>query len=280
MAKNVNMTINCKGKLIDLSSPKVMGILNLTPDSFYDGGKHTNDTAILKHVELMLNEGATFIDLGAYSSRPNADHVSETEELNRILPVLDLVLKSFPETLISIDTFRSHVAKETIEAGAALINDISAGKLDENMLQTIANLHVPYVMMHMKGTPQTMQQNTTYENLTKEILFYFSERIAAAKALGIIDMIVDPGFGFSKTLEQNYELLHHLELFKMIEKPVLVGFSRKSMIYKKLETTANEALNGTTVLNTIALQKGASILRVHDVKEAMETIKLVESLNC
>lgn len=280
MAKNVNMTINCKGKLIDLSSPKVMGILNLTPDSFYDGGKHTNDTAILKHVELMLNEGATFIDLGAYSSRPNADHVSETEELNRIVPILDLILKSFPETLISIDTFRSHVAKETIEAGAALINDISAGKLDENMLQTIANLHVPYVMMHMKGTPQTMQQNTTYENLTKEILFYFSERIAAAKALGIIDMIVDPGFGFSKTLEQNYELLHHLELFKMIEKPVLVGFSRKSMIYKKLETTANEALNGTTVLNTIALQKGASILRVHDVKEAMETIKLVESLNC
>jgi len=280
VAKNVNMTINCKGKLIDLSSPKVMGILNLTPDSFYDGGKHTNDTAILKHVELMLNEGATFIDLGAYSSRPNADHVSETEELNRIVPILDLILKSFPETLISIDTFRSHVAKETIEAGAALINDISAGKLDENMLQTIANLHVPYVMMHMKGTPQTMQQNTTYENLTKEILFYFSERIAAAKALGIIDMIVDPGFGFSKTLEQNYELLHHLELFKMIEKPVLVGFSRKSMIYKKLETTANEALNGTTVLNTIALQKGASILRVHDVKEAMETIKLVESLNC
>ena len=280
MAKNVNMTINCKGKLIDLSSPKVMGILNLTPDSFYDGGKHKNDITILKHVELMLNEGATFIDLGAYSSRPNADHVSETEELNRILPVLDLVLKSFPETLISIDTFRSHVAKETIEAGAALINDISAGKLDENMLQTIANLHVPYVMMHMKGTPQTMQQNTTYENLTKEILFYFSERIAAAKALGIIDMIIDPGFGFSKILEQNYELLHHLELFKMIEKPVLVGFSRKSMIYKKLETTANEALNGTTVLNTIALQKGASILRVHDVKEAMETIKLVESLNC
>ena len=276
--KLVNMTINCKGKLIDLSSPKVMGILNITPDSFYDGGKHTNDTAILKHVELMLNEGATFIDIGAYSSRPGAAHVSEKEELNRVLPILDLVLKSFPETLISIDTFRSNIAKQTIEAGAALINDISAGKLGENMLPTVAALHVPYIMMHMKSTPQTMQQNTQYENLVKEVLFYFSERIALAKSLGIVDLIIDPGFGFAKTLEQNYELLNNLELFKMIETPVLVGVSRKSMIYKKLETTANEALNGTTVLNTVALQKGASILRVHDVKEAMETIKLVESL--
>ncbi len=276
--KLVNMTINCKGKLIDLSSPKVMGILNITPDSFYDGGKYSNDTTILKHVELMLNEGTTFIDIGAYSSRPGAAHVSEKEELNRVLPVLDLVLKSFPETLISIDTFRSNIAKQTIEAGAALINDISAGKLDENMLPTVAELHVPYIMMHMKSTPQTMQQNTQYENLVKEVLFYFSERIALAKSLGIVDLIVDPGFGFAKTLEQNYDLLNNLELFKMIETPVLVGVSRKSMIYKKLETTANEALNGTTVLNTIALQKGASILRVHDVKEAMETIKLVESL--
>ncbi len=277
--KLVNMTINCKGKLIDLSSPKVMGILNITPDSFYDGGKYSNDTTILKHVELMLNEGATFIDLGAYSSRPGANHVSEKEELNRVLPILDLVLKSFPETLISIDTFRSNIAKQTIEAGAALINDISAGKLDENMMPTVAELHVPYIMMHMKSTPQTMQQNTQYENLVKEVLFYFSERIALAKSLGIVDLIVDPGFGFAKTLEQNYELLNNLELFKMIETPVLVGVSRKSMIYKKLETTANEALNGTTVLNTVALQKGASILRVHDVKEAMETIKLVESLS-
>ena len=277
--KLVNMTINCKGKLIDLSSPKVMGILNITPDSFYDGGKYSNDTTILKHVELMLNAGATFIDLGAYSSRPGANHVSEKEELNRVLPVLDLVLKSFPETLISIDTFRSNIAKQTIEAGAALINDISAGKLDENMMPTVAELHVPYIMMHMKSTPQTMQQNTQYENLVKEVLFYFSERIALAKSLGIVDLIIDPGFGFAKTLEQNYELLNNLELFKMIETPLLVGVSRKSMIYKKLKTTANEALNGTTVLNTIALQKGASILRVHDVKEAMETIKLVESLS-
>lgn len=272
------MTINCKGKLIDLSLPKVMGILNLTPDSFYDGGKFLNETAILKQVEKMLLEGATFIDMGAYSSRSNADHVSETEELNRILPVVKLVLKSFPNTLISIDTFRSEIAKQTVEAGAALINDISAGKLDDNMLPTVAKLRVPYVMMHLRGTPQTMQQHTNYENITKEILFYFSERIRKAQALGMLDIIIDPGFGFSKTLEQNFELLNNLELFKMVNKPLLVGVSRKSMVYKKLGVTANDALNGTTVLNTIALQKAAAILRVHDVKEAMETIKLVESL--
>jgi len=274
------MTINCKGKLIDLSSPKVMGILNITPDSFFDGGKHKNEKEILVHTEKMLNEGATFIDIGAYSSRPNADHVCEDEELKRILPIINLILKEFPETLLSIDTFRSNIAKQCIEAGACMINDISAGKLDENMLQSIADLRIPYIMMHMCGTPQTMQQQTNYENLVKEILFYFSERIAAARALGIIDVIIDPGFGFAKTLEQNYELLNKLELFKMIEKPLLVGISRKSMIYKKLQTTANEALNGTSVLNTIALQKNASILRVHDVKEAMECIKLVESLSC
>jgi dihydropteroate synthase len=272
------MTINCKGQLIDLSVPKVMGILNITPDSFYDGGTYKNEKEILNHVETMLNEGATFIDVGAYSSRPNADLVSEADELKRILPIVELILKSFPDTLISIDTFRSEVAKQCINAGAALINDISAGNLDSNMLQTIADLHVPYIMMHMRGTPQNMQVLTHYDNLVKDILFYFSERIAAAKALGIIDVIVDPGFGFAKTLEQNYELLNTLELFKMIDKPILAGLSRKSMIYKTLETSAQEALNGTSVLNTIALQKGASILRVHDVKEAMECIKLVEAL--
>ncbi|WP_303315908.1 dihydropteroate synthase [Flavivirga abyssicola] len=272
------MTINCKGKLIDLTSPKVMGILNITPDSFYDGGQHKNTSDILKHVELMISEGATFIDVGAYSSRPNADHVSEADELKRILPIVNLIVKEFPEVLLSIDTFRSNVAKQCIEAGAALINDISAGKLDDDMLQTIADLHVPYIMMHMKGTPQTMQQHTHYDDIIKDMLFYFSERIAAAKQLGIIDIIVDPGFGFAKTLEQNYELLNKFDLFKMIEKPVLVGVSRKSMIYKTLETSAKEALNGTSVLNTIALQKQASILRVHDVKEAMECIKLVESV--
>ncbi|SFZ92401.1 dihydropteroate synthase [Flaviramulus basaltis] len=273
------MTINCKGHLIDLSSPKVMGILNITPDSFYDGGTHKNEKDILIHVEQMLNEGATFIDVGAYSSRPNADYVSEEEELKRIIPIVNLILTEFPEALISIDTFRSKVAKQSIEAGAALINDISAGKLDDNMLQTIANLHVPYIMMHMRGNPKTMQKQTNYDNLVKDILFYFSERIAAAKALGIIDIIIDPGFGFAKTVEQNFELLNKLELFKIIEKPLLVGVSRKSMIYKILETSAKEALNGTSVLNTVALQKGAGILRVHDVKEAMECIKLVESLN-
>ena len=274
------MTLNCKGQLIDLTSPKVMGILNITPDSFYDGGKFKNEADILNQVETMLNEGATFIDVGAYSSRPNADHVNEDEELQRIVPIVDLLLKEFPNILLSVDTFRSEVAKQCIESGAALINDISAGKLDENMLQTVANLHVPYIMMHMKGTPQNMQQQTNYDNLVKDILFYFSERIAEAKALGIIDIIVDPGFGFAKTLEQNYELLNQLELFNIIEKPLLVGVSRKSMIYKTLNTTANEALNGTSVLNTIALQKGAKILRVHDVKEALECVKLVESLSC
>jgi len=273
------MTINCRGHLIDLSSPKVMGILNITPDSFYDGGKHNSEKAILKHVEQMLLEGATFIDIGAYSSKPGADFVSEHEELARVSPIITRVLKEFPEALLSIDTFRSRVAKECIQMGAALINDISAGKLDDTMLNTVADLHVPYILMHMRGTPQTMQKQTVYNNLIKDILFYFSERIAAARQLGIVDLIVDPGFGFAKTLEQNFELLNQLELFKMLELPLLVGVSRKSMIYKTLQHSASEALNGTTALNTIALQKGANILRVHDVKEAIETIKLVQSLN-
>jgi len=273
------MTINCKGHLIDLSSPKVMGILNITPDSFYDGGKYNSEKAIIKHVEQMLLEGATFIDIGAYSSKPGADFVSEDEELARILPIIAPILKEFPEALLSIDTFRSRVAKECIQMGAALINDISAGKLDDTMLNTVADLHVPYIMMHMRGTPQTMQKQTVYNNLVKDILFYFSERIAAARQIGIVDMIIDPGFGFAKTLEQNFELLNQLELFNMLELPLLVGVSRKSMIYKTLQNSASEALNGTTALNTIALQKGANILRVHDVKEAIETIKLVQSLN-
>ncbi|AUS06092.1 dihydropteroate synthase [Pseudotamlana carrageenivorans] len=273
------MTINCKGQLIDLSTPKVMGILNITPDSFYDGGAHKNEKEVLLAVDKMLKEDATFIDVGAYSSRPNADDVSETEELNRILPIVKSLVKNFPDILLSIDTFRSEVAKQCVHAGAALINDISAGKLDSNMLDTVAKLKVPYIMMHMRGTPKTMQQQTDYNDITKDVLFYFSERLAAAKALGIIDVIVDPGFGFAKTLEQNYELLNKLELLKMTDKPMLIGLSRKSMIYKKLQTDAQKALNGTSVLNTIALQKGASILRVHDVKEAVECITLVNALN-
>lgn len=272
------MTINCKGNLIDLSTPKVLGILNLTPDSFYDGGKYKNESDILSQVYIMLKSGATFVDIGAYSSRPNATHIEEAEELKRLLPIISLIIKEFPEILISIDTFRSQVAKHGIEAGAALINDISAGKLDENMLPTIATLKVPYIMMHMKGTPQTMQQQTDYKNLMKDILFYFSERIAKAHALGIIDVIIDPGFGFAKTTEQNFELLKHLELLKTLDKAILTGLSRKSMIYKTLKNAPKDALNGTTVLNTVALQKGASILRVHDVKEAMECVTLLNQL--
>lgn len=272
------MTINCKGNLIDLSTPKVMGILNLTPDSFYDGGKYKNESDILSQVYIMLKSGATFVDIGAYSSRPNATHIEEAEELKRLLPIISLIIKEFPEILISIDTFRSQVAKHGIEAGAALINDISAGKLDENMLPTIATLKVPYIMMHMKGTPQTMQQQTDYKNLMKDILFYFSERIAKAHALGIIDVIIDPGFGFAKTTEQNFELLKHLELLKTLDKAILTGLSRKSMIYKTLKNAPKDALNGTTILNTVALQKGASILRVHDVKEAMECVTLLNQL--
>jgi len=273
------MTINCKGQLIDLTTPKVMGILNVTPNSFFDGGKYQNESEILSKVRKMLDDGAIFIDIGAYSSKPSAEYVSEEEELQRIVPVVQLILEHFPETLISIDTFRSEVAKACIENGAAIINDISAGNLDTKMLETIAKYNVPYIMMHMRGTPQTMQTMTHYDNIVKEILFYFSERIAKARSLGINDLIVDPGFGFAKTLEQNYEVLQKMELFEILELPLLAGFSRKSMIYKTLHSSAEEALNGTTVLNTIALTKGAKILRVHDVKEAMESVTLFNKIN-
>ena len=255
-----------------------MGILNVTPDSFYDGGSYKNETEILSQVEKMIDEGATFIDVGAYSSKPGADFVSDEEELNRILPVIDLLLNKFPDVLLSIDTFRSNVAKQAINKGAALINDISAGMLDDNMLQTVAQLKVPYVMMHMKGTPQNMQSQAIYDDVVKEVMFYFSERINAARKLEINDVIVDPGFGFAKTLEHNYEIMQNLDFFSILELPVLVGISRKSMIYKLLENEPKDALNGTTVLNTIALQKGAQILRVHDVKEAQECIKIYNQL--
>ena len=272
------MTINCKGNLIDLSTPKIMGILNCTPDSFYDGGKYKNESEILGQVEKMLNEGATFIDIGAYSTKPGADFVTEEEELQRLLPIIDLVLQHFPETLLSVDTFRSKVAQKAVENGAAIINDISAGMLDENMLETVAKLQVPYIMMHMKGNPQTMQSLTDYTDIVKEMIFYFSERINKARSFGLNDIIIDPGFGFAKTLEQNYEVLQKLDYFNILELPILVGVSRKSMIYKLLENSPQEALNGTSVLNTIALQKGANILRVHDVKEAVESVRLVEKL--
>lgn len=272
------MTINCKGNLIDLSVPKVMGILNVTPNSFFDGGNYTNEEAILKQVEKMLVEGATFIDIGAYSSKPGAEYVSEEEELARLLPVIELVLAQFPETIISVDTFRSAVAKQAVAKGAALINDISAGLLDDKMMETVAKLKVPYIMMHMKGTPQTMQSLAIYDDIVKEMVFYFSERINVARSFGLNDIIIDPGFGFAKTLEHNYEIMQKLDYFSILELPILVGVSRKSMIYKVLNKTPQEALNGTTVLNTIALQKGAAILRVHDVNEAVECIKIYQNL--
>lgn len=273
------MTIRCKGQLIDLSTPKVMGILNITPNSFFDGVKYKTENEILKQVEKMLTDGATFIDIGAYSSKPGADSVSEVEELNRILPVVKSISAHFPDTILSIDTFRSELAKICIENGAALINDISAGNLDDKMLEVIAKYKVPYIMMHMRGTPQTMQIMTDYDNIVKELLFYFSEQVAKARSYGIDDLIIDPGFGFAKTLEQNFEILQKLELFEITDLPLLVGFSRKSMIYKIVESNAEQALNGTTVLNTIALTKGAKILRVHDVKEAMECVKLFQKVS-
>ena len=273
------MTINCKGQLIDLSTPKVMGILNLTPNSFFDGGKYTNEEEIVKQVQKMLSEGATFIDIGAYSSKPNAEYVSTEEEIERIVPIVDVLVQQFPDILISIDTFRSEVAEACVQKGAALINDISAGKLDDTMLDVIAKYNVPYVMMHMRGTPQTMSTLTQYDDVVREVLMYFSERIAATRSLGINDLIIDPGFGFAKTLEQNYEVLQKMELFQQLNVPVLAGISRKSMIYKVLNCTAQESLNGTTALNAIALSKGASIVRVHDVKEAVECITLFNAMN-
>jgi dihydropteroate synthase len=272
------MTINCKGNLINLDSPKVMGILNVTPDSFFDGGSYKNEISIIKQVEKMLTDGATFIDIGAYSSRPGADFVSEDEELKRIIPIVKLLLNEFSEINISIDTFRSKIAKEAIIHGAALINDISAGHLDNQMFDIIAKYQVPYIMMHMRGTPKTMQQQTNYDNLVVDILKYFSEKITEAHSKKINDIIIDPGFGFAKTLEQNYEVMQKLNLFKTAKKPILVGISRKSMIYKLLENDAKNALNGTTTLNTFALIEGANILRVHDVKEAIECIRITEQL--
>lgn len=273
------MTINCKGQLIDLNTPKVMGILNLTPDSFYDGGKYKNESQILNQVEKMLNEGATFIDLGAYSSRPDAENISLDEEKQRILPIVELVLESFPEALLSIDTFRSEIASFCLEQGAALINDISAGQLDAQMLKVAAEYQVPYIAMHMKGTPQTMKTQTNYDDMLKEIQFYFSDLVSVANEHKLNDLILDPGFGFAKTVEQNFSLLKNLKLLQFHNRPILVGLSRKSMIYKTLHASPEEALNGTTNLQTVALLNGANILRVHDVKEAIETIRLINTMN-
>ena len=275
---NKNLSLNCKGQLIDLSTPKVMGILNITPDSFYDGGKFKDSKSILGQTEKLISEGTTFVDVGAYSSRPGADFVSENEELHRIIPVVELILKHFPKTLISIDSFRANVIRECVTAGAVISNDISAGHLDNQMMKTIGELGIPYIMMHMRGTPQTMQNLTHYDHLITEIFSYFSERVQLAKQHKIMDVVIDPGFGFAKTLSQNYELLGKLEFFQNLNCPILCGVSRKSMIYKTLNCLPKEALNGTTALNMVALMNGTNILRVHDVKEALECVKLFNQL--
>ena len=269
------MTINCNGNLIDLTIPKVMGILNLTPDSFYDGGKYSSQKEILLHTEKMLLEGATFIDIGAYSSRPGAKDISEEEELKRLLPNLEIIVREFPEILISIDTFRSEVANRCISTGACMINDISGGNLDENMFNTIAKLQVPYIVMHMQGTPQTMRNNTKYDNLINDIIYFFSKKIDQLKSLGVNDIIIDVGFGFGKTLDQNYELLQKLSLFKNLDLPILTGLSRKSMLSKYLDINASETLNATTIVNTLAILNGTKILRVHDVRQAVEVVKII-----
>lgn len=273
-----NKTLLIAGKVIDLTIPKVMGILNVTPDSFYDGGRYTDENTFLLQAEKMIAEGADFIDVGGYSTRPGAIEISEKEELDRVIPVVKVLLKEFPSAIISVDTFRSAIAKAAIESGASLINDISAGELDAAMIETVAALQVPYVAMHMRGTPQTMTQFTTYENLLKELLEYFHRKLYQLKTAGIKDVIVDPGFGFAKTVDQNFELINNLERLQILEKPLLVGLSRKSMIWRTLKTNSEAALNGTTTLNTLALLKGASILRVHDVKEAKEVIELMGQL--
>lgn len=273
-------SLNCKGTLIDLSKPKVMGIINTTPDSFYDGSTPKDLNSVLTRVENMIEAGASFIDIGGYSSRPNADDVSEEEEIKRVVPYIEAILKAFPETLISIDTYRSKVADLAIQAGAALVNDISGGQLDEKMFDVVAQHQVPYIMMHMRGTPRTMQnpENLEYKNFILDLYYYFTELLFKAREKGINDCIIDLGFGFSKTREQNFELLSKMDYFQNLDVPILTGISRKSMIYRSLKIEAKEALNGTTFLHAKALENGSNILRVHDVKEALECIKLYEEL--
>lgn len=271
-------SINCDGKLLKLDEPIVMGILNLTPDSFFDGGKHREDAAIVHHVKQLLNDGAKIIDIGGYSSRPGAKEVSEKEELERIIPTIKLLKQEFDELIISVDTFRASVVTQAIKNGASIVNDISAGNMDTKMFDVISEMKVPYMMMHMQGTPQTMQQNPTYKNVTEEVMRFFSKKLERLYKMGVNDVIIDPGFGFGKTIEHNYQLLNNLEYFNLFDLPILVGFSRKSMITKVLNIKPEEALNGTTALNAIALTKGANILRVHDVKEAKQTIELLNKL--
>lgn len=271
--------INVNGSLLDLSVPCVMGILNITPDSFYAGSRMHTEAEIAARARQILDEGGSIIDIGAYSSRPNAENVSPREEMNRLRIGLEVLRKEQPAAIISVDTFRADVAKMCVEEyGVAIINDISAGEMDADMFSTVARLNVPYIMMHMKGTPQDMQQQPHYDNLLKEIFMYFARKIEQLRGMGVKDIILDPGFGFGKTVEHNYELLAHLEEFRIFELPLLAGVSRKSMIYRLLGNTPQEALNGTTALNTVCLLKGADILRVHDVREAVETVRIVEAM--
>ena len=272
-------TLNAGGKLIDLTTPKVMGIINITPDSFYAGSRKPGVDEALQQAEKMLADGAALLDIGAYSSRPNAEDISIAEETDRLLPVLEAIVAAFPDTVLSIDTFRAQVAEAAIKAGAHIINDISGGTLDEGMFAAVARLQVPYILMHMKGTPQTMNQLAQYDDVFTEVLDYFVSRYQQLKQLGVHDVIIDPGFGFAKKNEHNYALMNRLQDFDILGLPTLVGISRKRMIYGLLDTTAAEALNGTTILNTIGLTKGANILRVHDVKEAVEAVKIWEAIN-
>lgn len=272
-------TLNCKGRLLMVDKPLVMGIINITPDSFFEGSRYNSIDEITVQVEKMLTDGADIIDIGGQSTRPGSDLISADEEIKRIIPAIEMIAKKFPTAFISVDTFYSAVAKTAVDAGANIINDISAGSIDNKMIETVAGLKVPYLLMHMKGTPQTMRQNAMYEDVTREVLDFFITKTAALKKAGVIDIIIDPGFGFAKTIDHNFELLKNLSVFKMLDRPILLGVSRKSTIYKTLGITADDALNGTTVLNTIGLMNGASILRVHDVKEAKEAVTLFSAMN-
>ena len=279
MTKNKNLntpiTIDCNSKLLDLSTPAIMGILNLTVDSFYDGGQHNSIKKALLQTEKMLDDGAKIIDIGAYSSRPKAKHISHDEEWQRLEKTLEIINKEFPQAILSVDTFRSEIARRSVDNGADIINDISAGNLDLEMFDIVADLNVPYIMMHMQGIPQTMQDNPHYNCIEKEVVNYFLNKVKTLQQKGLSKIIIDPGFGFGKTLEHNYQLLNNLEELHTLELPLLVGVSRKSMVYKVLETDAKNSLNGTTAIHALCLSKGASILRVHDVKEAVECVKLI-----
>ena len=276
----MKQTINIKGNLISLETPLVMGIVNVTPDSFYEGSRKQSDKEVVERAQQILEQGGNIIDIGGQSTGTTSKLHTAKEEMERISPVLSVIQREFPNAILSVDTFYSEVAKAAVEKyGVAIINDISGGQIDQNMFSTVAELNVPYILMHMRGTPQTMQQFTNYDNFIEEIIYYFSEKIALLNSLGVNDIIVDLGFGFSKTLEQNYELMAHLKYFHIFDTPLLVGISRKSMLYKPLGTNAEESLNATTVMNTYALQSGAKILRVHDVKEAVECVRLTNKLN-